>query len=183
MADRYLGPEVVAGHLSNVQGGPSSATDTEIEAPRNSPQLHQPATHAPTDFTMEELDYVITSLKKNKAPGPDEVRAEVILVLNYWGQQELLKIINQCFRERKVLQSWKEALIVSIFKGKGSDYPANYRLISLLNTFYEMYASLLQIRLAAEHMTITYGIRNMDSERLDQHRTLFSYSDVLRISL
>ena len=101
---------------------------------------------------MEELDYVISGLKKNKAPGPDEVRAEIILLLKYWGQQELRKIINQCIREQKVPQSWKEALIVSIYPGRGLDSdPANYRPISLLNTFYKFYASLLQIRLAAAH--------------------------------
>ena len=101
---------------------------------------------------MEELEYVISRLKKNQAPGPDEARAEIILLLNYWGQQELLKIMNQCFREQNVPQSWKEALIVSIYKGKGSDSDkANYRPISLLNTFYTIYASLLQIRLAAAH--------------------------------
>ena len=62
---------------------------------------------------MEELDDVFTRLKKNKAPGPDAVRAEIILLLNYWGQQDLLKIINQCFREQKVPQSCKEALVIS----------------------------------------------------------------------
>ena len=118
----------------------------------DSPQIYQPAAHAPMEFAMEELDYVISRLKEKKAPGPDEVRAEIILLLNYWGQQELLKIFNRCFREQKVPKSWKKALIVSIYKGKGSDSdPANYRPISLLSTFYKISASLLQIRLAAAH--------------------------------
>ena len=158
--------EVVAEHLSAVQWGPSSDTDAEIETLRDWPHIDQATSQPPKDFTMEELDYAIARLKKNKAPGPDEVRAEIILLPNYWGQQELLKIVNQCFREQKVSQSCKETLIVSIYKGKGADSdPANYRPISLLNTLYKIYAALLQIRLSAEK-TITYVTRTMRAQNL-----------------
>ena len=112
--------EVVAEHQATVQWGPSSVTDTEIETLMGSAQLHQPAGNAPTEFTMEELEYVIPRLKKNKARGPDEVRAEIILLLNYWGQQELLKTIDHCFREQSTAIR-KKALIVSIYKRKRPD--------------------------------------------------------------
>ena len=112
MTDPFHGPnphEVVAERFSTVQVGPQL---------RDSPQIHQATSQPPRDFNMEQLDSVIARLKNNKAPGSDEVTAEIILLLNYWGQQELLKIINHCFREQKVVpQSWKEALIVSIVKG------------------------------------------------------------------
>ena len=60
--------------------------------------------------------------------------------------------------------AWKEANIVSIFKGKGSDSdPASYRPISLLNVIYKVYAALLQRRLAAAHdadlRATQYGFR------------------------
>ena len=153
MADRYHGPKPMKWWLSKRPMGTQLSLGHRNRNSKGSPQLHQPAAHAPAEFTMQELDYVITRLQKNKAPGPDETRAEIILLLNYWGQQELLRIINQCFRERKVPQSSKEALNVSIYKGKRSDSdPANYRPISLLNTFYKIYAAItLQIRPAAEH--------------------------------
>ena len=68
------------------------------------------------------------------------------------------------FPGTEVPQSWKDALILSIYKGKGADSDAaNYRPISLLNTFYKIYDALLQIRLAAEHVhhlrDTQYGFR------------------------
>ena len=59
---------------------------------------------------MEELDYVITRLKKNKAPGPDEVRAEITLLLNYWGEQDLLK------NYQSVLPGTKSTSIMAFIK-------------------------------------------------------------------
>ena len=48
--------------------------------------------------------------------------------------------------------SWKNAFIVSIYKGKGQDSdPANYRPISLLSTSYKIFAALIQKRLASTH--------------------------------
>ena len=55
-----------------------------------------------------------------------------------------------------------EAFTASIYKGKGSDSdPANYRPISLLNTFYKLYAAMLRQTLLASHddhlWTTQYG--------------------------
>ena len=64
----------------------------------------------------------------------------------------------------QVPDSWKEAIVVSIYKGKGLDTdPANYRPISLLNSIYKVFAAMLQTRLARqreEHLRKTqYGLR------------------------
>ena len=109
-------------------------------------------TAPPPPFTLIELSDVIKQLRKAKAPGPDNIRNELVLLLDYIGEQQLLEMFNECFSSATVPQEWKEALIVSIYKGKGSDSdPANYRPISLLNTFYKIYAALLQKRLAKAH--------------------------------
>ena len=71
---------------------------------------------APTKFTMEELEYVLSRLKKNKAPGPDEARAEITLLLNYWGQQEFLKIINGAFGNKKYRNRGRRLLLSAYTK-------------------------------------------------------------------
>ena len=61
-------------------------------------------------------------------------------------------MLNECFKTKDVPQEWKQALLVNIYKGKGSESDrANYRPISLLNVVYKIYAALLQKRLAADH--------------------------------
>ena len=128
--------EAFADHLAKVQWGPTTVTAEERELLRESPPLHAPSATPPLPFTMIELSEVIKQLRKAKAPGPDNIRNEMVLLLDYIGEQQLLEMFNDCFSSATVPQEWKEALIVSIYKGKGSDSdPANYRPISLLNTF------------------------------------------------
>ena len=144
--------EAFADHLANVQWGPTTVTAEERELLRESPSLYAPSATPPPPFTLIELSDVIKQLRKAKAPGPDNIHNELVLLLDYIGEQQLLEMFNECFSSATVPQEWKEALIVSIYKGKGSDSdPANYRPISLLNTFYKIYAALLQKRLAKAH--------------------------------
>ena len=162
--------QVLADHLSQVQWAPSQVTEDEIRTLRDSPALHAPQTDAPSPFTMEELDTVLATLRKNKAPGPDNIRAELILFLDNWGQHELLTLLNRCLAETQVPQGWKNAFIVSIYKGKGDDSdPSNYRPISLLSTFYKIFAALIQKRLALAHdaqlRPTQYGFRSSRSTK------------------
>ena len=61
------------------------------------------------------------------------------------------KLYNHSWRAGTIPQSWAEAIVVSIYKGKGADTdPSNYRPISLLNTIYKIYAAMLQSRLSAQ---------------------------------
>ena len=160
--------QVFSEYLSQTQWAPSQVSDEEIQLLADSEQIFPPSLENPSQFTMEELEQVIAGLKRGKAPGPDEVRAELILFLDYWGQNQLLRLLNRCFESKTVPDSWKEAFVVSIYKGKGSDSdPANYRPISLLNTFYKIYAALLQKRLAISHdgklRSTQYGFRSRRS--------------------
>ena len=111
---------------------------------RDSPPLYPTQATPPTPFTLIELSVVLKQLRKAKAPGPDGIRNELVLLLDYVGEQQLLQMFNDCLSTATVPQEWKEALVVSFYKGKGSDSdPASYRPISLLNTFYKIYAALL----------------------------------------
>ena len=94
---------------------------------------------------MDELQQAIRVLRRNRAPGTDGVTQDLLKMLDYSAEKQLLSLLNQCLRERKIPEDWKQARIVSIFKNKGSpSLPENYRPISLLNSFYKVYASILQ---------------------------------------
>ena len=88
-------------------------------------------------------------MKKGKAPGPDGLRPDPILLLDYYGELRLLDIMNGCWYKRRIPQKWKDAQVISFYKQKGDDSAAsNYRPIALLNSLYKLYASMLQTRLS-----------------------------------
>ena len=100
-------------------------------------------------FTMQDLQTALSKLKRNKAPGPDSVPNELFLLFDRDLEIELLAFYNKVLLNGIVPDDWKEATVVSIFKGKGADTEVeNYRPISLLNTVYKIFAAMLQSRLA-----------------------------------
>ena len=94
---------------------------------------------------LEELQEAIGKIKKGKAPGPDGIAG----VLDHTAESELLQVYNDLRATPDIPQSWLEARVVVIFKGKGVDTdPANYRSISLLNMAYKIVAAMIQTRLS-----------------------------------
>ena len=82
-------------------------------------------------FTMR---YLKRSLKKsnNSSPGPDQIHYEILCNLPIETLHILLDIINETWKSDTFLESWREALIISIPKpGKDNFNPLNYRPISL----------------------------------------------------
>ena len=102
-------------------------------------------------FTIQDLHSAMARLKKNKGPGPDGLVNELILLLDREGEKELLKLYNHCWLQGEFPDTWAQAFVVSIFKGKGADTdPENYRPIALLNALYKLYAAMLQARIATQ---------------------------------
>ena len=117
-----------------------------------------------TSFSLEDLQGAINKMKKRKAPGPDTAINELFMLLDDHNSLILLDFYNRIWERGEVPNSWKEAIVVSIYKGKGTDTdPSNYRPISLLNSIYKLFAAMLQHRLATQHethlRTTQYGFR------------------------
>ena len=113
--------KVFAEHLSQVQWGPSKVTPQQLQQLKDRPNIHDHSSAAIEPFTMSELTTAIRKIKKGRAPGLDGLRSELILALDHWGEQQLLRAFNECLFTAKVPAEWKEALVVSLYKGKGSD--------------------------------------------------------------
>ena len=162
--------KVFAEFLANDQWGPTKVTQEDRQLLSQSPPLNPPPATPPEPFTLEELAAVIRQIKKDKAPGPDGVRGELLQHLDYLNEHLLLELFNNCLKQATVPKEWKQATIVSIYKGKGPEAePSSYRPISLLNTTYKLYASLIQKRLAASHdhqlRATQYGFRARKSTK------------------
>jgi len=100
-----------------------------------------------SDFSFAELNVVLKLLSTNKAAGPDQVVNEVWKSLKSQQRLVLLDLINAMWRDNKIYEELLETVIVPIFKKADKKDPANYRPISLVNTFTKILTSLMTERL------------------------------------
>ena len=140
--------EAFRDHLQNKQWSSRLTTPQQLEAAKDMGPNQYPTEAAEPLFTLAELQVALSKLKKNKAPGPDQIPNELYSLLDSEGEVLLLNLYNDILTTPQIPADWYVATVVSIFKGKGSDTDVcNYRPISLLNASYKIFASLIQSKL------------------------------------
>ncbi len=107
-------------------------------------------------FTMSELDRTpsdaeidteIAHMKKNKAPGGNGITVELLQVLEEDNRKELREIIKKHWELGDLPREWKEAVLVPLYKGKGSQSDLNnFRFIALLDVCGKVMAGLVAKR-------------------------------------
>ena len=138
-------------HLQNTQWAPHTYQMKNFQSYNREEKL-RPQSSDETPFTAEELTTAVNKLKKRKAQGLDQNAKELFMLTDDHITEILLQHYNGIWTSGEVRPNWKEAFVVSIYEGKRTDTdPANYRPISLLNTVYKIFASILQARLARDH--------------------------------
>ena len=141
-------------HLEQKQWKKATAREGDLEFLSARRELRAQSTDH-NAFTLEELQSALNKLKTKKAPGPDEVGNELFLLLDDDNTLKLLEFYSKIWESGSIPSTWKEAIVVLLYKGKGLDTdPANYRPISLLNSIYKVFASMLQARLSSIHETL-----------------------------
>jgi hypothetical protein len=98
-------------------------------------------------ITEMEVAAAIKSMKSNKAAGLDEINAEL---LKQGGQHlvyELTQLINRCWLEQKVPQSWQDGVIVRLPKKGDLSNCNNWRGITLLSVPGKVFCAVLLSRL------------------------------------
>ena len=102
------------------------------------------------ELNIYDLMEAIRRLKRHKTPGPDGIKAEIFKELEDENIEKLLPLFIQWWNNPETITSSDTlAQIALIYKNKGdSSLCENYRPISLLNTFYKIFASMVQNRIA-----------------------------------
>ena len=120
----------------------------EVFQPR--PPLHPVIPEIYRLFTEEDLYQCLKALQTGKAPGPDEIPAELIKRAPYIVRVFLLSHYNKCLTSASIPDAWRLSNVVMLVKDVKKDTLSldNYRPVSLSDCFYKIYASLLQKRLA-----------------------------------
>lgn len=97
--------------------------------------------------TKNEIIHIINMMKNNKSPGINGITKENI---EYGGDRlkdEIYKLICQIWETEKMPDSWREAVIIPLFKKGDRRNCENYRGIALLDVTYKILASVLKRRL------------------------------------
>ena len=117
--------------------------------------------------TFEEMKEIQKRLKRNKAPGPDDITTDFIKDLEEDNLEELRTLINDWWEAGKVPHDILCARVASLYKKGDPNKQENYRPISLLNSFYKIIAAVIKKRLEAavesQLMTTQYGSRKNKS--------------------
>ncbi|CAI7935382.1 Hypothetical predicted protein, partial [Podarcis lilfordi] len=69
------------------------------------------------NFTSTRIFNIIMSMQRNKAPGPDMVPLDLLLTDPLWWSEHLTPVFTAISSALDIPDSWREAIIVLIFKG------------------------------------------------------------------
>ena len=136
--------EVFEEYLSEkVWKAPSDIGPVPVNAP--------PSTDCGSFFSMGELNIVLRSLRTGRAPGPDGIVSEMLKGSPCILKLFLLDHFHHCLSTSTAPDSWALSEVVMLVKKAQGDTRdlSNYRPISLTNTMYKIFASLIQKRLSS----------------------------------
>ena len=92
---------------------------------------------------LHEVTRVIRRLKNGRAAGADGITAELLKGAEKPISEALHKVITNVWSSGRVPVEWKEGIIVSLYKGKGSQSEcSSYRPISLLSVSGKVFAHI-----------------------------------------
>jgi len=69
-----------------------------------------------TEPDEEEIKLIIKMLKNNKAPGEDNINAELIKISTPKMFSEICTLIKEIWKKEQIPQDWKMAIIFPIYK-------------------------------------------------------------------
>lgn len=101
-------------------------------------------------FTEAEVRFALKKLKNNKAPGIDQIVAELLKKGGNAIISELTKLCNRCWNEKNVPEEWTKGIIVKIPKKGDLSDCGNWRGITLLSVPAKVLCAVLLHRLKTE---------------------------------
>lgn len=140
--------ETFAKHLANVfKPNDSECEEFEKEVDDHLQQDLQ-LSLPPRPVTVRELEWVIKSMKNNKAPGFDLITKEVLVQLPRKALIFITTLFNGILRVQHFPSVWKVSIISMIHKpGKPPDHVTSYRPISLLPVLSKVFERILLNRI------------------------------------
>jgi hypothetical protein len=135
-------------HLAEVYTPHTNTSNPEVESMLTN---HTKCLTKTRPLTASDLNQVIKKLSPTKAPGPDQITAQMIQELPPGGQKPLLQFYNAMLRLEYWSMEFKTARVIMIPKpGKKPTDVTSYRSISLLPIISKIHEKLLLPRLLSD---------------------------------
>ena len=94
-----------------------------------------------------EVERALSQIKSSKAPGEDQIVAEMIRAGGEIARRKIQELFNAVLRTETVPKEWKKAIITLILKKGDKKDLASYRPINLLSHIYKLFMEVLENRL------------------------------------
>jgi hypothetical protein len=99
------------------------------------------------EILLSEVEAAIKELKRNKTPGADNIKAELIQGGGEITAKVLQKICNGILKTKKWPNQWQETVLITIPKKGSSRKCTNYRTISLISHASKVMLKIIQKRI------------------------------------
>ena len=110
------------------------------------------------DFTLKEIQTIISKLKNGKTPGLDFLKNEFLKVLPEELLNFVCKFFNFILHSGLIPDIWCKGLIMPLYKNKGDKKdPDNYRGITLLSCLGKLFTACISDRIS-KYMDIQYKL-------------------------
>ena len=145
-----------------------------------------------TPSTLDEIQKAIKSTSSGKSPGKYNIPAEIFKTAGPKALEHFHDILSQIWKEEKMPADFKDAIIVALYKNKGSKADCgNYRGISLLSIAGKIFARVILNRLITlseqilpeaqcgfrpgrSTVDMIFAVRQIQEKCIEQNRPLYS---------
>jgi hypothetical protein len=99
-------------------------------------------------FSPDEVKKIISKLKSNSSPGPDQISSRLLKEGVNLLNQPLAMLFNMSIQTGCVPNIWKMAHVTPIFKGGDKTKPSNYRPISLTSQICKIMERMINAKIS-----------------------------------
>lgn len=98
------------------------------------------------EIIREEIIEQLRKLEKEKALGENGIENEAWKLIPKEVEKVLFKLLNKIWKERGIAEDWTKGIINPLYKKGDKKETKNYKGITLVDTAYKIYASILNER-------------------------------------
>ena len=135
--------------------------------------------------TPNEIEIIINSLNKNKSTGPYSIPVVLLKILRSYIACPLATIVNHSFEYGILPNKLKLGKINPLNKKYSTDYPSNYRPISILSVFSKIIEKLMHKRLYNffDTFQMLYHLQFGFHEKHSTIHALLSLTKAIKVSI